>query len=239
MSTKLQQKIIKLLRLAADREGSPEGDTARRLAATIMDTHGFTIDPDEIEFGEAQKVAQVLIAEGTERQWWQEMLLVTLCDVYGGETVPMSNEKYWYLYIVVEPDDEVDIPRLRQHFEYLCKSVHDLVSTSSSEFMRAHAQDREQAVSSFRIGAVFRISQLLYKDSTGEEPDLEHMPFMVRALSEATQNDAVSSAVVHVSPTTKSPTTSTTVVEIAPDWYWFDCGWRNATKFIQHVYEEG
>ena len=256
MSADPKQKVIKLLRLADDREGTPEGETARRLAESIMETHGFTVEQEAVDFETPSEIIQALFAEDVERRWWQEMLLVTLCDIYGGEAVSMSGEP-WRLYVVVEPADEVDVPRMQQHFEYLCALVRDLCDACATEFMRALPLERERAVSSFCIGSVFRVSQLLYQDTTGEEPNLEQMPFMLRALKagshETIDGDVVASGAAMGATSRVSslqPYESFTsmggedreapeVVEIVPDWHWFDCGYRNACTSIHHVYEKG
>jgi hypothetical protein len=242
LSTKLKQKAVKLLRLAVDRADSPEGDTARRLAEAIIETHGFTVDPDEVTFEDVPEVAQVLFAEHEQRHWWQEMLLVTLCALYGGEVVSIGGEHHWRLYVVIEPNDEVDVPRLQEHFQFLSKLVFDLCDTCATEFMQALPIERERAVSSFRIGAVFRISQLLYQDSTGEEPDLQHMPFMVRALKEGEKDDAVDTLgpvekVTSPEEDSKAPPASE-IEEVTPDWHWFDCGWRCANRSILRVFKD-
>jgi hypothetical protein len=242
-----KSRVIKLLRLAKDREGTPEGDTAKRLAEVIMETHGISVEPEAVEFESPPEVAQVIVAEHKERQWWQEMLLVTLCDLYGGEAVPMQVGKIWRLYVVVEPEDEVDISQLQAHFDYLCALIKDLRDSSAYEFMKALPVERENAVSSFSIGAVFRISQLLYSDTVGHTPDLEQMPFMIRALKGAEENvvhetmDSSDITLFHTSvdaPNSSPPKGSDAdpqVVEVIPDWYWFDCGYRQTCTNIHQV----
>lgn len=248
MSVRIKEKIVKLLRLAEDRKGSPEGDLAQRMAEQLMKTHGVDVAEEDVSFEGPREVVQHCVAEEDERQWWMEMLLVTLCDRYGGEAISVISS-VWRLFVVVEPEDDIDVDVVGCHFQYLCELVNDLRDASASEFMSAPPAQRDDAISSFCIGAVHHIAQMLYE----EEKDLDTMPFMVRALGAAEHHDdfetqPTTSLVVPPPPWhppsdldhvhTLPPDDPPEVIEVVPDWKWFDCGYRAAKQLIRQVYPD-
>ncbi len=236
MSTKV--KVIRLLRLAEDRAGTPEGDTAQRIAEQLIATHDIQIEDDDIAFEEAPEVIHHLMYEGEQRLWWPEMMLVTLCDLYGGEVVVMQGAP-WRVYVVIEPEDHVELSVLEKHFKYLCELIEDLYHACASEFMKAVPAERDKAIESFCIGAVFRISQMLYTQERQEQPDLEEMPFMVRALTGTVEEPReVKDPGLWPPPVPleMGRQVHDDLIEIIPDWSWFDEGYRNAKTLIGSPY---
>jgi len=246
MSTK--DKVIKLLRLAEDRAGTPEGATAEAMAHKLMAIHDIEIAEDDVAFEGPNEVVHHVVAQMEERTWWTEMLLVTLCDLYGGEAVVIGGPP-WLLHVIVEPEDEVDLPDLQRHYEYLSDIIEDLCHASASDFMRAVPAERDRAIASFCIGAVYRISQMLYFEEREEELDLEQMPFMVRALTGSVASPQEAKEVFGTEPTqgnlahlfeTELPPLGNQVrddlIEVVPDWSWYDVGYRNAKVLIKDPY---
>jgi len=237
----VKSKIVKLLRLAEDRKGTPEGETAQRIADELISVHGVNVGIDDVEF--EQPIVQHLVAHCPERTWWKEMLLVTLCDLYGGEAVTLVYGDGYRLHVV--SDDALDSD-LRPHFEYLSALIEDLCDASAAEFMRATPFERNDAVASFCIGSVHYISQGLYSFERGEWPDLEQMPFMRRALTgtvdhsqdrhEANFASSVTSSLAITSQFEVRHHHEEDEVEVVPDWRWFEAGYRCAERDIIEVF---
>lgn len=227
----VRSKIVKLLRLARDQEGTPEGDTAGRLAQELIDLHGVTIEDEDTNFDEP--IVQYFITETQQRVWWKEMLLVTLCDIYGGEAVTLVHGSKFRLHVVTE--DDVD--ELAEYFHHLCALVNDLTEMSAAEFMRATPFEREDAIASFCIGAIHRISQMLYE----EDRTLETMPFMLRALNASSesfeeQEDYNTSLDRYGRNDQFSLRQREDKIEVIPNWSWFDCGYRAAFREIHNIH---
>jgi hypothetical protein len=215
----LTSKIQNLLRLARDQAGSPEGDTAKKLAESLMDKHGLEVDIDDVERAD---IEQDWIVQVESPVPWMEMLLVSLCDLmYGGTVLPMQTPNSWRLYVVSDRGT-VNLEDLSKHFNELVEDIEDL---SRSDVIRT---GQERNADSYALGAVYGISEKLYELMLGRAPQPEQMPFMYdKALSAAeAENPAeVEQAALAVEA---QPRAREGFVEILPNWPAFHRGRKDA-----------
>jgi hypothetical protein len=170
-------KIVKLLRLAKDREDSPEGETAARIAGELMEEHDIEVDLDAEDHKD--KVRDEWIVEADEPVPWIEMLLLSLADlIYGGVVMPMISPASWKIYIVCDDKDEVDVDLMAYHFAYLQQLIEPLMQP-----LEAHGTEHE--IRSFSMGLVYGITELLFYDMGMEEPTINDMPFVAKSLEAA------------------------------------------------------
>lgn len=174
-----RSKIAKLLRLARDRDGEPEGDNARRFAEKLMAEHGIEVTDEDLDEDAGPAVDQDWVVEASEPVPWMEMLLVALCDIlYGGVVLPMVGPGGWRLYVVADKGS-VDVDALAYHFAYLQHHIEAL----TVDFEELYNQTRtfsasDRVLTSFSLGLVYGITEMLFEDIEGILPKEEQMPFM-------------------------------------------------------------
>lgn len=183
---KAKDKAIKLLRLAQDQAGTPEGESAQAMAEAILEKHGLTIEPEDLEEEEEHGPDRVFFEENEERIDWREMLLVTLCDIaHGGVVVPIwGHDGQWQLWVLV--DEDVDTKLLRLHYQYLCSHIERLIDWKQTRAIQHHDPDRRSHhVKSFALGAMAYIGETLLRLLSEEGLDLEFdeddLPFVYQA----------------------------------------------------------
>lgn len=153
-------RITKLLRLARDQEGTPEGKTASSLAKLLMQRAGI--------------VVELMDAEDEESKWsllttdvfpvpWKEYLGVTMAAAYRCECLPRATPVAWQLWAFSEESDRLS--SCRDHYGYVSNQVQNRVAMMASR-MRFHPRDdvskeTRSMIDSYASGLVFSFSQRL------------------------------------------------------------------------------
>lgn len=262
--TKIKDKILKLLRLAQGREDEPEGQTALETAQRLMDEHGITVEPEDIQEDQGPSMAEQWIVEAPEPIAWIEMLLVALCDIiYGGVVLPMKGPAGWRLYVVSE-EGEVDIGLLSAHFSFLKEQV-QILAEDFADVLEAQGQYTDHRFDSFCLGMVYGITEILFEEIEGFEPEAQDMPFTdlydQKALVAPEQDEeehpqdveeehaiaphvdsfkkqveANNAVFQRICPPSHEPEPPEDVVDIRPDWGYFEHGRQVAHHHIDEVF---
>lgn len=172
----LRAKVAKLLRIAEDQAGLPEGDAARKQAERIAEA--AAIDLEEVHDEEKPITSEVLWVD-TMPCAWAEMLAVVLVRlVYGGSVVPMRDDRSWSLHVV----DAKDPTALARHFNHLSEILDLLV-----EAWRADVGEGDEP--SFRLGAMTALTELLYEALGERVPEQDEMPYAAAMLAASPTED--------------------------------------------------
>lgn len=249
----IADKIRKLLRLAKGREEEPEGQTALGLANELMEEHGVQVDLDD-EVGE--DVSEDWIVQAPKPVAWMEMLLVALCDIlYGGVVMPMTSPTHWRLYVVSERDS-IDVRSLAEHFAFLQAQI-ETIASDFEQMLVDEDKYTEQKVESFTLGVNYGVTEMLFEDIAGRLPTEEEVPFIhhSKALAADTahedlaafssnlaidsfkrQVDANNEIFRRTAP--ENPDPKREVIEIQPDWRYFEQGRKAAHFNIDDVFPD-
>lgn len=152
------QRIVKLLRLARDQEGTPEGKTAAKQAVLLQKRHGIQVELEDIE--EAMEKSAQLVVE-PEPVAWKEYLGETLATIYRCECDPRWTGVSWQLW--VHSDEAERVATCLDHFTYL----HDQVRNRSRRIRvrQAHLPKptQENKEQSYAEGLVYEASRALLR----------------------------------------------------------------------------
>jgi hypothetical protein len=159
-SQAIVDRITKLLRLARDQEGTPEGKTASSLAKLLMQRAGI--------------VVELMDAEDEESKWsllttdvfpvpWKEYLGVTMAAAYRCECLPKGTPVAWQLWAFSEENDRLS--SCRDHYGYVRNQVENRVAMMAAR-MRLYSlpddsTETRSMIDSYASGLVFSFSKRL------------------------------------------------------------------------------
>ena len=156
-------KIEKLMRLARDQEGKPEGETAARFAARLMTAHAISmheVDPDrQAEADPLLEDTFDIPASTWRRQLWHH--IATHCNLRSAQSSAVGHSKI-YLY-----GHKTDVE--------VCKYLYDICERQIEASARAYVNsldmddwgieytrgDRKRKGNAFRRSAVYGLSEKL------------------------------------------------------------------------------
>lgn len=154
-------RITKLLRLARDQEGTPQGSTARKIAEKLMRRHGIEV---ELEDREEEEAKLALLSVDPLPVEWKEYLGHALTVIYRCEYASRWTGAAWNLHAYANEADRV--ATCLDHFRF----IHDQVAAKARSLERMLArgrikteQERENIVASYAEGLIYAVAESLIR----------------------------------------------------------------------------
>jgi hypothetical protein len=170
----LIRRITKLLRLARDQPGTPEGRTAENLANLLMRKHELEV---ELEDHDVEESMSALLTTQPAPVRWMEYLAMTLAAAYRCSDAPHWTGLAWQLWIY--SDDPLRVSSCQEHYRHLAEQLLNRVevmrTTDRLLYLLHMSKDRyDVLLSSYAQGVVYELSRrLLERLGWSDEP-----PFM-------------------------------------------------------------
>lgn len=149
-------RITRLLRLARDQEGTPEGRTAGNIAQVLMKRAGIVVELEERE-----EATTAMLAVEPLPVPWKEFLACSIAAAYRCQFFPRWNGMCWQIWIASEPER---VASCQDHYNFLSRQVVNritMIEASLGYLRRSHPIRYETLVKSYSEGLVYECAKQL------------------------------------------------------------------------------